>query len=102
MVSRLEQILKIGNHVNINRGALLGHDILVKDFVTISPGANISSKVEIKEHARICMGANILQNCKIGVSAIVGAGSLVKTDVPDRTYVEGVPAKIVAEDIDGL
>jgi sugar O-acyltransferase (sialic acid O-acetyltransferase NeuD family) len=93
---------QIGCHVNINRGALLGHNISVEDYVTISPGANLASNVVIKEQARIGMGANIIQNCTIGSRAIVGAGSLVKMDVPERTFVEGVPAKIVAENINGI
>ena len=54
------------------------------------------------EQVRIGMGANILQNCSIGARAIVGAGSLVKVDVSDRTLVDGIPAKIVSENIDGL
>lgn len=40
------------------------------------------------------MGAKILPKTKIGRGALIGAGSVVAKDVPDRAIVYGVPAKI--------
>ncbi len=37
----------------------------------------------------------ILKGVKIGINCIIGANSLVKTDVPDFTMVAGIPAKVI-------
>lgn len=44
-------------------------------------------------------GAIILPGVKIGDHCIVGAGSVVTADIPDRTIVAGNPAKIIKSDI---
>ena len=43
------------------------------------------------------MGARILghRNIRIGRNAIVGANSVVTSDVPDSAIVAGAPAKII-------
>lgn len=40
------------------------------------------------------LAAKILPKTKIGRGALIGAGSVVAKDVPDRAIVYGVPAKI--------
>ena len=42
-------------------------------------------------------GAIILGNIKIGDKAVIGAGAVVVKDVPARTMVAGVPAKVIQE-----
>lgn len=91
----------IGRHVFVNRGCLVGHDTTIKDYVTISPGSNIAGAVVIDRCAYIGMGAIILDRMKVGKHTVVGAGSVVTKDVPDRTQVVGVPAKIVKRNIEG-
>ena len=49
----------------------------------------------IKRRASIGSNATILGGITIGEEAIVGAGSVVTTDVPARTIVAGNPAKVV-------
>jgi acetyltransferase-like isoleucine patch superfamily enzyme len=46
------------------------------------------------------MGAIVLEDRAIGAGSLVGAGSVVTRDVPDRTQVQGVPARVVRSDID--
>jgi len=40
-------------------------------------------------------GAKVLGNIRIGECSRVGAGSVVLKDVPPRTTVAGVPAKVI-------
>ncbi len=47
----------------------------------------------VKRRAAIGSGATILCGITIGEEAIVGAGSVVTSDVPDRTVVAGNPAR---------
>ena len=49
----------------------------------------------VKRGASIGSSATILCGITIGEGAIVGAGAVVTRDVPPRTIVAGVPAKVV-------
>ena len=51
----------------------------------------------IKRGAWIASNATILGPCVIGEDAVVAACALVTGDVPPRTIVGGVPAKIIRE-----
>ena len=55
----------------------------------------ITKPVEIQENVWIGSGSIILPGVRIGKNSIVGAGSVVTKDVPDRSVVIGVPAKVV-------
>ena len=54
-----------------------------------------SSPVKIKSGAWIGLNAIILKGVTIGKNAVVGAGSVVTSDVPDNCIVSGNPAVIV-------
>ena len=49
----------------------------------------------IKRGASIGSNATLLCGITVGESAIVGAGSVVLEDVPDKTIVAGNPAKVI-------
>jgi acetyltransferase-like isoleucine patch superfamily enzyme len=57
------------------------------------PGA----AVIIQDDVWIGFGASVLKGVTIGQGAIVGAGSLVNTDVPPWTLVAGTPARVIRE-----
>jgi serine O-acetyltransferase len=46
-------------------------------------------------------GAAVLGNIRVGDCAKVGAGSVVLEDVPPHTTVAGVPARVVAQTVEG-
>ena len=92
---------RVGDHVIINRGTLIGHHTTIGDFVTLSPGANVAGCVEVGEGAYVAMGAIVLDRISVGAHSVVGAGAVVTRDVPERVQVQGVPARIVKEDVEG-
>ncbi|TRW80491.1 acyltransferase [Mycolicibacterium sp. 018/SC-01/001] len=53
--------------------------------------------VRIGHHAWIASRATVLQDVTIGVGAVVGACSLVNSDVDDMAVVAGVPARVLGK-----
>jgi UDP-perosamine 4-acetyltransferase len=52
--------------------------------------------VTVENGAHIGLGAAIKQKVRIGMNAVVGAGSVVVRDVPAGVTVVGVPARELA------
>ena len=52
-------------------------------------------KITVGDHTFIGMGSIIMPGVSIGCNCVVGAGSIVTKDVPDRSVVVGVLAKII-------
>ncbi len=83
----------IGEHVIINLDCTVGHDAILHDFVTLYPSVNVSGITEVGAATELGTGANIIQGRKIGAETIVGAGSVVVKDIPDKCTAVGSPAK---------
>lgn len=94
--------INIGNHVIINLDCTVGHDANLCDFVTVYPSANISGITEISECVELGTGAQVIQGMKIGKETIVGAGSVVIKDLPDKCTAVGCPAKPIKYHGDAL
>lgn len=84
--------VRVGEHVILNLNSTLGHDVVVGSFATIAPGVNVSGKVTIGEGAYLGTNCAVLEGRRLGAFSVVGGGSFVRTDVPERTLFAGVPA----------
>ena len=91
--------------VTIGKNVGLGANVAIydNDMHAVNPylrafdnDANIKAKeVVIDDYAWVGANAIILKGVHIGRGAVVGAGSVVTTDVPDYTVYAGNPARLV-------
>jgi acetyltransferase-like isoleucine patch superfamily enzyme len=51
----------------------------------------------IEDNVGIGSGANILPGVRLGAGCMVGAGAVVTKDVPPKTLVMGIPARVVRD-----
>ncbi len=96
-VSSLNSILTHSSHISIR---LLGRDFLRTRY--LDRLAYSKSPVKIGDYTFIGSGAIILPDTSIGRGCVIGAGSVVKGNIPDYSVVVGNPARIVGttDDID--
>ena len=105
--------IEIGNHTFINYGSsiaarasvkigshcLLGHYVFVMDNdqhdIVRHTELPQSHPVIIENHVWIGSKAVILPGVRIGSRAVIGAGSIVTTDIPPRCVAAGNPARVL-------
>lgn len=108
-LSVIEHHVKLGNGVRIHTqvfvpeftviedDAWLGPNVVITNAkYPLSPGVKESLEGPIiRKGAMVGANATILPGVVIGAYALVGAGSVVTKNVPDRAVVVGNPAKVI-------
>lgn len=89
----LTAAVHVAAHVAIMPHATLTHDDVIDDFATIGSGVCLGGGVRIGQAAYLGAGALIRENRTVGAFALVGMGSVVIGDVPEREVWAGVPAR---------
>ena len=95
--------LRCSNSIIIGNDCAISHDVTImdSDFHNIDyANHEKSAPVNIGNHVWIGSRAMILKGVTIGDGAIIGAGSVVTKDVPTKSIVAGVPAKVIKENIE--
>lgn len=85
--------ITVGAHVHISRGAAIGHDAVLEDYVSIMPLAAVSGNVRLGARVFVGTGAVIRQGVTVGDDAVIGMGAVVLRDVPAGVTVVGAPAR---------
>lgn len=86
---------KIGSHVIINTNSSIDHDCTIENFSSIAPGAILGGNVVVEVYAAISLGVKIIHGKKIGAYSVIGAGSLVLTDIQEKVVAYGTPCKVI-------
>ena len=113
--------LRLGNGIFIGHGTtfVIADKIQIGDFVSIGGGSYITdtdghanynpnrpiwevpatdaeiAPVIIEDNVQISRDVTILRGVRIGARAIIGAGSVVRSDIPPDSVVAGNPARVV-------
>ncbi|MEM9487997.1 MAG: acyltransferase [Myxococcota bacterium] len=102
--------VRIGNGVRVQNNVSVYDGVILEDYVfagpscvftnVMNPRAEVDRKHEyqetiVKRGATIGANATIVCGVTIGEYAFVGAGALVRTDVPPHAVVVGVPTRQV-------
>ncbi len=85
----------IGANVILNTGCTVDHHNQIQDHVHIAPGAHLGGDVQVGFETLIGIGATVMPQCRVGAGSVVGAAALVRTHVPERVVMVGVPARML-------
>ena len=86
----------IKDYVMISMGVHLAHHNILEEGVFLSTGCNFGASIIAHKYAYCGISSTIMTGIhEIGEDCLIGAGAVVIKDVPDRTIVAGVPAKVL-------
>ena len=85
--------------ITIGDGSLIGHNVVLAtlnhEFAPENRGTMHPAKITIGNNVWIGSSSTVIHGISIGEGAIVAAGSVVTKDVPARTVVADIPAKVI-------
>ena len=98
--------LKLGYKTDIGAFTYINatYGVLIEDFVQIGSHCSLYSistidnkqgSIHLKENCKIGTHSTVMPGVTIGVNSIIGAYSLVLSDIPDNVVAFGIPAKII-------
>jgi len=97
------------SHISCFERISIGNGVAISEGVTIRDSDNHSilnspnpktKPIFIGDRVWIGMNVTILKGVHIGNGAVVAAGAVVTRDVPERSLVGGVPARVLREGVD--
>lgn len=83
---------KIGAGCIINTAAVVEHDCTIGDFTHICPNVALAGGVIVGTQSWVGIGSQVRQLITIGNNCVVGAGSTVVKNIPNKVTVFGSPA----------
>lgn len=86
--------VKIGKHCRIDTNCTIAHDSELADFVDLSPGVHINGTNKIQTGTFVGSATTTKENISIGKWSVIGAGTVLLTDVPDSSLYVGIPGKL--------
>lgn len=97
------KLIRLHNNVTVHKTAkIITHDMINGFLMRRDPEEDFGSRerlgcVEIMDNVYIGMNTMIMPGVRINKDVIVAAGSVVTSDVPSNTVVQGIPAKPIGK-----
>ena len=91
----------LGDGVVINTRSSVDHDCTLHDFSSVAPGVSMGGNVWVGERSAVSIGATIKHGVRIGRDVVIGANSLVLSDIEDSCVVYGLPATKIRDRVQG-
>jgi len=85
-------------YINAKYGVLIEDEVQIGSHCSIYSVSTIddtAGKIVLKQNCRIGCHSTVLPGVMIGENSIIGAHSLVNTDIPANVIAYGVPAKVI-------
>lgn len=89
------EITKIGNNTDIAHGTKIGHGCIIKNNNHFANNVSLAGSVETFEDCFFGSGSVISSRIKIGQTIILGANSLLNSNVDKSGVYVGSPAKFI-------
>lgn len=98
----LGQYTDIGafSYINAKFGVIIEESVQIGSHCSVYSVSTVDSKkgkVHLKKNCKIGSHSTILPGVTIGENTIIGANSLVLSDIPKNVIAFGVPAKVIRE-----
>ncbi len=101
----------INNNLNLScfDSIWIGENVAISENVTIRDSDNhqllnqdhvVTQPVRIKDKVWLGINVTILKGVTIGYGSVIGAGSVVVSDIPANCLAVGVPAKVIKKNIE--
>ncbi len=86
----------IGDHVTVTADVkFVTHDGGTWVFRREDPDFDVFGPIEVKDNVFIGVGTIIMPGVTIGANCVIGARSVVATDIPPGSVAVGVPARVI-------
>ena len=99
-----------GSRLHCGHEVVLGERVGLAEYVTVVDSSHrhtelgrpahhdtVPGAVVVGDDCFVGSKATLTRSCRLGAFCIVGAGSVVVGEVADKTFVSGVPARVVSE-----
>ena len=89
-------LVTIGNHCAISAGTkFITHDASWILFEDSEPDMDVFGTIEVGDNTYFGIDVIVLPNTRIGSNCIIGAGAVVRGEIPDNSVVMGNPGRVV-------
>ncbi|CAN7746805.1 acetyltransferase [Caballeronia sp. LjRoot29] len=83
----------VGDLAIVNTGACVDHDCRIGKAVHVAPQCGLAGNVTVGIQSFLGIGSRVIPEIHIGSEVMIGAGSVVISDIDDNQTVVGVPAR---------
>lgn len=85
----------------INTGATVDHDCQIAKAVHIAPQCALAGNVKVGPQSFLGIGSKVIPEIEIGEKVILGAGTVVISNIKNEVTAVGVPARIINKSVVG-